>query len=147
VSVKVHCESEAITKEMSIKVVCRPLTLNQAKAQGDVCGEYVPDNCGGYVSLPSCKDFGTNDPRIRKIELNCKQTGFYVGQSTSTYVEGGETRHYYTALKCGSGNNTECYQLPAGSGSCKTSKSPELFSYYGDKGDPAFHRCRIECPK
>lgn len=147
ISVQVHCESEDIKKEMNIKVICRPLTVAQAKAQGDACGEYVSDNCGGFVSLPSCRDFGANDLRIKKQETNCKQTGFYVGQSTLTYVEGGETRHYFAALKCGSGNDTDCYQPPASSGSCKTSKSPEIFSYYGDKKDPAFHRCRIECPK
>lgn len=145
VSVQVHCETDSIKKEMSINVICRPLTVAQAKAQGDACGEYVPDNCGGYVSLPSCQDFGANDLRINNPKLNCNQTGYYVGQTALTYFEGGETRQYYAALKCGSGNNTECYQQPSASGSCKTSKLPEGLTYYGNKDDPAFHRCRIEC--
>lgn len=147
VSVMAECEADAVAKVMNIVVACRPLTVAQAKVQGDVCGEYVADNCGGYVKLPSCIDFGVGDMRVNNPNLNCKQTGYYVGRSALTYVENGETRHYFAALKCGSGNNKECYEQPTANGSCKSSKSPEEFTYYGSKDDPAFHKCRIECAK
>lgn len=145
VSVQADCEEQAVTDTLNIAVVCKPLTVAQAKLQGDLCGEYVSDNCGGYVKLPSCSDFGNKDPRLNNPNLNCKQTGYYVGKSALTYEADGKTHYYFAALKCDSENDTECYKSTSNTGSCITSKTPEAFDFYGSKEDPAFHKCRIEC--
>jgi hypothetical protein len=145
-SLNVDCgRPKTVSDSVRINVVCIPLTAEKARANGDVCGNYVLDGCGAYVKLDSCQHYGSNDQRIINKKLNCKQTGYYVGKSISQYIKGNKTEYYYTALKCGSGNNKDCYKLPSSPGSCRYSSSPEELGFYGNKDDTSFHKCRIEC--
>lgn len=145
-SVDADCgEPEIVSDSIKMNVVCIPLTAEKARVKGDACGEYVADSCGGYVKLDSCADYGANDPRITNEKLSCSQSGYYVGKSVSEYVTDDGAGHYFTALKCGSENNKDCYELPSTPGACKYSKSPEEFGFYGSKDDSSFHKCRIEC--
>lgn len=146
VSLKVDCgKPETVSDSVRINVVCIPLTAEKARANGDVCGDYVPNGCGAYVKLDSCLNYGSNDQRINNEKLNCSQTGYYVGKSVSKFIKGDKAEYYYTALKCGSGNNNECYKLPSSPDTCRYSSDPEELGFYGNKEDPSFHKCRIEC--
>ena len=145
-SLNVDCgKAKTVSDSVRINVICIPLTAEKARANGDVCGDYVPDGCGSFVKMDSCINFGSNDQRINNKKLNCSQTGFYVGKSISKYIKDNKTEYYYTALKCGSGNNKDCYKLPSSPDTCRYSSSPEDFNFYGSKVDPSFHKCRIEC--
>lgn len=145
-SVNADCgKAKTVSDTVRVNVICIPLTAEKARANGDVCGEYVPDGCGSYVKLGSCLNYGASDPRILNKKLNCSQTGFYVGKSISKYIKDNETEYYYTALKCGSGTNKDCYGLPLSNGSCRYSSTPEDLDFYGSKDDPSFHKCRIQC--
>jgi hypothetical protein len=146
VSVEANCwEPEIVSDSMHINVVCVPLTVAKAKANGDVCGEHVADHCGGYVKLDSCENYGVNDPRVINEKLNCSQSGYYVGKSASKSAPDGGAGNYYTALQCGSENNSDCYDLPSAPGMCRYSKSPEDIGFYGSKDDSSFHKCKVEC--
>ena len=146
VSVPANCWGPVVFSDsIKLSVVCVPLTAITAKSSGDVCGEYVADNCGGYVKLDSCENFGKNDPRLNHEKMNCSRTGYYVGKSVVKYEDSGGSGNYFTALKCDSGNNKDCYELPSAPGECRYSKSPENFAFYGSQDDASFHKCRIEC--
>lgn len=74
-SLNVNCgKAKTVSDSVRINVICIPLTAEKARANGDVCGDYVPDGCGSFVKMDSCLNYGSNDQRINNKKLNCSQT-------------------------------------------------------------------------